>query len=61
MSINETSFPGARQNVRVLLLVALGVVLSLAVLAGWLLGWDGTSQSGRRELHGWRARVAADA
>jgi D-alanyl-D-alanine carboxypeptidase len=57
MSVTKPASPRPAERLHVLLLVALAVVLSVAVLAGSLLGSDGTSQTGRRELHGGRPEL----
>ena len=54
MSVTKRASPRPAGRPRVLLLVALAVVLSVAVLAGSLLRPGDTSQSGRPELHGGR-------
>jgi Beta-lactamase len=57
MSVTKPGSPRTAERLRVPLLVAMGVVLSVAVLADSLLRSDGTSQTGRRELHGGRPEL----
>ncbi len=57
MSVTKPASPRPAGRLRVPLLVALAVVLSVAVLAGSLLRPDDTSQTGRGELHGGRPEL----